>query len=105
MHLFDQNEIVLLTIRPGLIYRQSFNTKYQDVSISLDRNIGVTLVYILYMNLRLKCLCHDLCNLLFVIIGIFYEEMQYIFIRKYSIFTGLSALKVTGYDIKPGIAN
>ena len=53
----------------------------------------------------LKCLCHDLCNLLFVIIGIFYEEMQYIFKRKYSIFTGSSGLKVTGYDIKPGIAN
>jgi hypothetical protein len=32
--------------------------------------------------------------------------MQYIFKRKYSIFTatGLSGLKVTGYDIKPGIA-
>jgi hypothetical protein len=53
----------------------------------------------------LKCLCHDLCNLLFVIIGIFHEEMQYILKRKYSIFTGLSGLKVTGYDIKPGIAN
>jgi hypothetical protein len=24
---------------------------------------------------------------------------------KYSVFTGLSGLKVTGYDIKPGIAN
>jgi hypothetical protein len=51
-----------------------------------------------------KWLCHDLCDLLFVIICIFYEEMQYIFKRKYSIFTGLSGLKVTGYDIKPGIA-
>ena len=40
-------------------------------------------------------------NLLFVIIGVFYEEMQYIFIRKYSIFTGFSDLKVTGYDIFP----
>jgi hypothetical protein len=41
----------------------------------------------------LKCVvCHDLCNLLFVIIGIFYEEMQYIIKRKYSIFTGLSGL-------------
>jgi hypothetical protein len=29
--------------------------------------------------------------------------MQYIFIRKYTIFIGLSALKVTGYDIKSGI--
>jgi hypothetical protein len=29
--------------------------------------------------------------------------MQYIFIRKYTIFVGLSALKVTGYDIKSGI--
>jgi hypothetical protein len=36
--------------------------------------------------LTLKCLCHDLCNFLFVIIGIFYEEMQYIFKRKYSIY-------------------
>ena len=27
--------------------------------------------------------------------------MQYIFIRKYSIFTGFSDLKVTGYDIFP----
>ena len=56
-------------------------------------------------NVCLKCLCHDLCNLLFVIVGIFYEEMQDIFIRKYSIFTGLSDLKVTGYDIKSGVAN
>ena len=53
----------------------------------------------------LKCLCHDLCNLFFVIIDIFYEEMRYIFKRKYSIFTGLPRLKVTGYDIKLGIAN
>jgi hypothetical protein len=52
------------------------------------------------IDLPLKCICHDLCNLLFVIIGIFYEEMQYIFKRKYSIFTGLSGLKVTGYDIR-----
>ena len=29
--------------------------------------------------------------------------MQYIFIRKYTIFIGLSAFKVTGYDIKSGI--
>jgi hypothetical protein len=36
----------------------------------------------------------------FFIFGAFYEEMQYIFIRKYTIFIGLSALKVTGYDIK-----
>jgi hypothetical protein len=49
-------------------------------------------------------ICHDLCNLLFVIIGIFYEEMQYIF-KKSSIFIGLSRLKVTGYDIKSGIAS
>jgi hypothetical protein len=26
--------------------------------------------------------------------------MQYIFIRKYTIFIGISALEVTGYDIK-----
>jgi hypothetical protein len=31
--------------------------------------------------------------------------MQYIFKRKYSIFAGLPGLKVTGYDINPGIAN
>ena len=31
--------------------------------------------------------------------------MQYIFRRKYSIFTGLLGLKVTGYDIKSGIAH
>jgi hypothetical protein len=29
-----------------------------------------------------------------------YEEMQYIFIRKYTVFIGLSSLKVTRYDIK-----
>ena len=39
----------------------------------------------------------------FFIFGAFYEEMQYIFIRKYTIFIGLSALKITGYDIKSGI--
>ena len=40
---------------------------------------------------------------MFFIFGTFYEEMQCVFIRKYTIFIGLSALKVTGYDIKSGI--
>jgi hypothetical protein len=77
-------------------------TTYSLVHIHQKEKIALEIASV---NGSLKCLCHDLCNLLFVIIGIFYEEMQYIFKRKYSIFTGLSALKVTGYDIKQGIAN
>jgi hypothetical protein len=76
-------------------YIEEYNTK-----IIMSNN-----TFIAGLIHSITTLCHDLCNLLFVIIGIFYEEMQNIFIRKYSIFTGLSGLKVTGYDIKPGIAN
>jgi hypothetical protein len=83
---------------------QVVTTKVDDGN-RLATSCSKTSCYELVVINLLKCLCHDLCNLLFVITGIFYEEMQYIFKRKYSIFTGLSALKVTGYDIKSGIAN